>query len=317
VTRYLVTGGAGFIGSHLVEHLVAQAGSEVRVLDNFATGKRENLAPWLDRIELVEGSVVDLELCRRACDGVRFVLHQAAVPSVPRSVAEPMVTHEANVTGTLTMLLAARDAGVRRFVYASSSSVYGDGATLPKEESARPSPLSPYAVAKLAGEQYCRVFTSVFGLDTISLRYFNVFGPRQDPESPYAAAVPKFIAAALDGESPVIFGDGSQTRDFTYVADVVHANMLACRAPKEAAGAVVNVAGGAGISVNDVWDVIRTRLGATVAARRLPPRAGEVRHSVASLERARTVLGYEPAVGSREGLRLTCEWHLAHRKQAV
>ena len=195
--------------------------------------------------------------------------------------------------------------------------MYGDGATLPKEESARPSPLSPYAVAKLAGEQYCRVFTSVFGLDTISLRYFNVFGPRQDPESPYSAAVPKFIAAALDGESPVIFGDGRQTRDFTYVADVVHANMLACRAPKEAAGAVVNVAGGAGISVNDVWDVIRTRLGATVAARQLPPRAGEVRHSVASLERARAVLGYEPTVGSREGLRLTCEWHLAHRKQAV
>ncbi len=317
MTRYLVTGGAGFIGSHLVEYLVAQAGSEVRVLDNFATGKRENLARWLDRIELLEGSVVDLDVCRRACDGVDFVLHQAAVPSVPRSVAEPMVTHEANVTGTLTMLLAARDAEVRRFVYASSSSVYGDGATLPKEESARPSPLSPYAVAKLAGEQYCRVFTSVFGLDTISLRYFNVFGPRQDPESPYSAAVPKFIAAALDGESPVIFGDGRQTRDFTYVADVVHANMLACRAPKEAAGAVVNVAGGAGISVNDVWDVIRTRLGATVAARQLPPRAGEVRHSVASLERARAVLGYEPTVGSREGLRLTCEWHLAHRKQAV
>jgi len=309
VTRYLVTGGAGFIGSHLVEHLVAQAGSEVRVLDNFATGKRENLVPWLDRIELVEGSVVDLDLCRRACDGVDFVLHQAAVPSVPRSVAEPMVTHEANVTGTLTMLVAARDAGVRRFVYASSSSVYGDGAT--------PAPLSPYAVAKLAGEQYCGVFTSVFALDTISLRYFNVFGPRQDPESPYAAAVPKFIAAALEGESPVIFGDGRQTRDFTYVADVVHANMLACRAPKEAAGAVVNVAGGAGMSVNEVWDVIRTRLGATVAARQLPPRAGEVRHSAASLERARAVLGYEPTVGARAGLRLTCEWHLAHRKQAV
>ena len=248
MTRYLVTGGAGFIGSHLVEHLVGQAGSEARVLDNFATGKRENLAPWLDRVELLEGSVVDLDVCRRACDGVDFVLHQAAVPSVPRSVAEPMVTHEANVTGTLTMLLAARDAEVRRFVYASSSSVYGDGATLPKEESARPSPLSPYAVAKLAGEQYCRVFTSVLGLDTISLRYFNVFGPRQDPRSQYAAVIPNFISTIVGGGRPTVFGDGTQSRDFTYVENVIEANLLAMRADVSP-GRVYNVACGEAVTL--------------------------------------------------------------------
>jgi nucleoside-diphosphate-sugar epimerase len=224
IPLYLVTGGAGFIGSNIAERLVQQ-GERVRVLDNFATGKRENIAPWLDRIELIEGDVRDPETVRRAMEGVEYVLHQAALPSVPRSVADPLTTHQVNATGTLNVLLAAREAGVKRLVYASSSSVYGNNPELPKREDMPTNPLSPYAVSKLAGEQYCRTFAQVYGLDTVCLRYFNVFGPRQDPASQYAAVVPKFVTAMLNGGQPVIYGDGTQSRDFTYVENVVEINL--------------------------------------------------------------------------------------------
>jgi nucleoside-diphosphate-sugar epimerase len=302
--RYLVTGGAGFIGSHLVEHLTG-AGHEVVVLDDFSTGRRENLASQIDRIRLIEGSVTDPEACARAVMGVDYVLHQAALGSVPRSVLEPERTHEVNVTGTLRLLVAARDAGVRRFVYAASSSAYGNTAELPKHEGIVPRPLSPYAVSKLAGEAYCRAFTASYGLETVALRYFNVFGPRQDPESEYAAVVPRFIVAALRGERPAIYGDGEQTRDFTYVGNVVQANLLACRAPAEAAGEVFNVGCRERISINDLWARTRRLTGATVTAEYLPPRAGDVRDSLASLDQSSRVLGYEATIGLEAGLEST------------
>ena len=302
--RYVVTGGAGFIGSHLVEHLVS-AGEEVTVLDDFSTGRRENLTPWLGRIEMVEGSLTDPDACRRAIQGAHFVLHQAALPSVPRSLRDPMATHAANVTGTLNVLLAARDAGVRRVVYAASSSAYGNTAELPKHEGMLPRPLSPYAAAKQAGEQYCRAFHASFGLPTVALRYFNVFGPRQDPTSQYAAVVPKFIVTARAGESPTIFGDGEQTRDFTYVANVVRANLLACEAPPEALGEVYNVGCGERVSVNELWRRIARMVGASATPRYEPSRTGDVRDSLASLDRARALLRYEPVVSLDEGLRAT------------
>lgn len=299
--RYVVTGGAGFIGSHLVEHLVGQ-GREVVVLDDFSTGKRENIAPWLESIELVEGSITDPAVCARALAGADYVLHQAALPSVPRSIKDPVASHAVNATGTLNILIAARDAGVKRVVYAASSSAYGNTAELPKREDMVARPLSPYAVAKLAGEQYCRAFHASFGVPTVALRYFNVFGPRQDPTSQYAAVVPKFITMALAGESPTIFGDGNQTRDFTYVANVVRANLLACEAGPDALGEVFNVGCGERISVNDLWHRIRTLVGTEVDARYEPTRAGDVRDSLASLDRIRAVLNYEPVVDVQEGL---------------
>jgi UDP-N-acetylglucosamine/UDP-N-acetyl-alpha-D-glucosaminouronate 4-epimerase len=305
--RFVVTGGAGFIGSHLVDFLVT-AGYEVVVLDNFLTGHIENISPWIDSIDLVEGSITNLRTCAQAFKGADYVLHQAAVPSVPRSVRDPITTHEANVTGTLNVLLAASDAGVKRVVYAASSSAYGNTAVLPKHEHMTPQPLSPYAASKLAGEAYLRVFHETYGLETVALRYFNVFGPRQDPTSQYSAAIPKFISAALSGKPPTIYGGGEQTRDFTYVMNVVHANMLACEAPCEALGQVFNVACGERISVNLLWERIRELTGGTVEAEYCPPRAGEVRDSVASLEKIRRVLGYEPLVGFDEGLRLTVEF---------
>lgn len=299
--RYVVTGGAGFIGSHLVEHLVGQ-GREVVVLEDFSTGKRENIAPWLESIELVEGSITDPAVCARALAGADYVLHQAALPSVPRSIKDPVASHAVNATGTLNILIAARDAGVKRVVYAASSSAYGNTAELPKREDMVARPLSPYAVAKLAGEQYCRAFHASFGVPTVALRYFNVFGPRQDPTSQYAAVVPKFITMALAGESPTIFGDGNQTRDFTYVANVVRANLLACEAGPDALGEVFNVGCGERISVNDLWHRIRTLVGTEVDARYEPTRAGDVRDSLASLDRIRAVLNYEPVVDVQEGL---------------
>jgi nucleoside-diphosphate-sugar epimerase len=301
--RYVVTGGAGFIGSHLVEHLVCQ-GHEVVVLDDFSTGRRENLAPWVDRIELVEGSITDPTACARAIRGADYVLHQAALPSVPRSVRDPDASHTVNATGTLQVLLAARDAGVKRVVYAASSSAYGNTAELPKHEGMVARPLSPYAVAKLAGEQYCRAFHASYGVPTVALRYFNVFGPRQDPTSQYAAVVPKFIAAARAGEQPTIFGDGEQTRDFTYVANVIRANLLACEAPDAALGEVFNVGCGERISVNELWRRIRALVGATVEPRYQPSRTGDVRDSLASIDRAREMLGYEPVMTVAEGLRV-------------
>ena len=304
--HYVVTGGAGFIGSHLVEHLVtAPGGHRVTVLDNFSTGKRENLAPWLDRIRVVEGSVTDPNACREAIAGADFVLHQAALPSVPRSLRDPVASHEANTTGTLNVLIAARDARVKRVVYAASSSAYGNTAELPKREEMLPRPLSPYAAAKYAGEQYCRAFHASFGVGTIALRYFNVFGPRQDPASQYAAVIPKFIVCAQAGESPTIFGDGEQTRDFTYVRNVVRANLLACEAPPAALGEAYNVGCGERVSVNGLWRKIRDMLGATVEARYEASRTGDVRDSLASLDRVRAMLGYTPVVALDDGLRET------------
>ena len=299
--RYVVTGGAGFIGSHLVEHLVGE-GDDVVVLDDFSTGKRENIEPWLGSVELVEGSITDPAVCARAIAGADYVLHQAALPSVPRSIKDPAASHAVNATGTLNILIAARDAGVKRVVYAASSSAYGNTPELPKREDMVARPLSPYAVAKLSGEQYCRAFHASFGVPTVALRYFNVFGPRQDPTSQYAAVVPKFITMALAGEAPTIFGDGEQTRDFTFVANVVRANLLACEAGPSALGEVFNVGCGDRISVNDLWNRIRTLIGTDVDAHHEPSRTGDVRDSLASLARARALLGYEPVVGVGEGL---------------
>ena len=306
--HYLVTGGAGFIGSNLVEALVEE-GASVRVLDDFSTGRRENLAEFLGAIELVEGSITDPATCESVCEGIDFVLHQAALPSVPRSVADPAASHEACATGTLNMLVAARDADVSRFVYAGSSSAYGDTPTLPKVEDMPALPRSPYAVAKLAGEQYCRAFSLIYGLETVVLRYFNIFGPRQDPASQYSAVIPLFITKALTGASPTIDGDGEQTRDFTYVENAVRANLLACTAGAGAvSGEVFNLGCGERISVNRLWEAIQEATGADVESVARPARDGDVRDSLASLDKIQARMGYESTVSLAEGLRRTVEW---------
>ena len=302
-SRFLITGGAGFIGSHLVEHLV-NAGAQVRVLDNFSTGRRENLAPFGDAVDLIEGSVTDSETCRTACAGVDFVLHQAALPSVQRSVADPIHTHAVSASGTLKMLLGARDAGVKRFVYAASSSAYGDTPVLPKAEEMPTNPRSPYAAAKLMGEHYTRLFPHVYDLETVVLRYFNIFGPRQDPTSQYSAVIPLFITQALEGQPPTIDGDGEQTRDFTYVENVVNANLLACTSEGPGVvGDVFNVGCGDRISVNTLWKEIREATGADVESVYGPPRPGDVKDSLASVAKIREGLGYEVKVPLAEGLR--------------
>ncbi|HEX5065739.1 MAG TPA: SDR family oxidoreductase [Myxococcota bacterium] len=301
----LVTGGAGFIGGHLVERLCAD-GWRVRVLDDFSSGKAENLAAVDGRIELVRGDIRDADLLAKAVHGMEVVFHEAAMASVPKSVAEPILTNSVNVGGTLAVLDAARLAGVRRVVYAASSSAYGDAPGLPKVETMPVDLLSPYALQKHAGESYCRLYTQLYGLETVSLRYFNVYGPRQDPKSEYAAVIPKFITACLRGESPTIFGDGEQTRDFVMVYDAVQANLLAADAPG-AAGRVFNVAAGRRTSLNDLIAVIREQTGAKAQPRHAPPREGDVRDSVASLESTRELLGYEPRIALREGLRITVE----------
>ncbi|MBN2199575.1 MAG: SDR family oxidoreductase [Candidatus Aminicenantes bacterium] len=303
---FLVTGGAGFIGSHLAEELV-RAGEEVRVLDNFLTGRRENLAGISDRFELIEGDVRDEDACRRAVRGADCVLHQAALPSVPRSLRDPALSNAINVGGTLNMLAASREAGVKRFVFASSSSVYGDDERQPKREGAEGTPLSPYAVTKAAGEKYCQMFHRTWGLPTVCLRYFNIFGPRQDPSSQYAAVIPLFISAFLEGRSPTIFGDGSQSRDFTYVSNVVRANILACRA-EGAAGRVINIACGARTTVNELASSLRDILGGRAEPVHGEPRPGDVPHSWADLSAAQSILGYRPEVGLREGLERTVRW---------
>ncbi|HEY0672510.1 MAG TPA: SDR family oxidoreductase [Longimicrobiales bacterium] len=305
--RYLITGGAGFIGSHLVEYLTAR-GEKVVVIDDFSTGRAANIAPFRDRIEFIEGSILDPELCAQAVRGVDYVLHQAAVPSVPRSVADPLGSHQANATGTINMLIAARDARVQRFVYAASSSAYGNTAELPKREEMLPRPLSPYAVAKYTGECYCRAFHATYGLPTVALRYFNIFGPRQDPNSLYAAVIPKFITSAVNDEAPVIFGDGEQTRDFTSVRNVVHANMLATQAGEAAFGEVCNIGCGGRRSVNQLWRQIAALVGSSVQPAYQPGRAGDVRDSMASLERARALLGYEPVMDFDNGLKETVDY---------
>jgi nucleoside-diphosphate-sugar epimerase len=305
--RYLVTGGAGFIGSHLVEHLVA-GGEEVVVLDDLSTGRRENLTAVWREIRFVEGSVTHRETCRRVMEGVDCVLHQAAVTSVQRSVEEPLAVHDVNATGTLHILLAARDAGVRRVVLAGSTSAYGNSAQLPNCEDHVTRPLSPYAAAKLAAEAYCQAWGATYGLETVVLRYFNIFGPRQDPNSQYAAVVPKFITAALRAQPPVIYGDGSQTRDFVYVANVVHANILASRAPGvQASGQVFNVGSGHSVSVNELWTRIATLADVDLAPIYAAGRPGEVRESLATIRKAKELIGYGPVVDFEEGLRRTVD----------
>jgi UDP-glucose 4-epimerase len=301
MANYLVTGGAGFIGSHLTARLV-ELGHAVRVIDNFSTGTRENLADVLDRIDLLEGDLCRPDDCRRACGDVEVVFHQAAIPSVPVSVAEPQRSHEANVNGTFNLLSAARDAKCRRVVYAGSSSAYGNTAVSPKHEELRPVPLSPYAVQKLTGELYCKAFAECFGLQTLSIRYFNVFGPRQDPRSQYAAAIPAFVTAILRGEPPTVYGDGEQTRDFTYVDNVVHGNLLAARVDRTD-GQVVNVACGESVSVNQVIARINELLGRSIAPRYVEARPGDVKHSTADIRLAERTLGFVPQVPFDEGLR--------------
>lgn len=308
MSYFLITGGAGFIGSHLAEAFIAR-GHRVRVLDDFSTGKRSNLAHLEGRVEVIEGSIVDGNVCRAAAHGVDYVLHEAALASVPRSVADPAGTNAVNVDGTLNMLIAARDAGVKRFVFAASSAAYGNIDAPEKSEDLPPSPLSPYAAQKLSGELYGQVFHRLYGLETVSLRYFNVFGPRQDPNSQYAAVVPKFITMMLAGEPPIIDGDGGQSRDFTFVENVVHANWLACTAPSAVAGQVVNAACGERIGVKQLAQCIREILGCDVAAVHGPARAGDVKHSLASLAKARALLGYEPVVPFAEGIRRTVAWY--------
>jgi UDP-glucose 4-epimerase len=306
MTVSLVTGGAGFIGSHLVEALLEQ-GHRVRVLDNFSTGNAENLLSVRDRIEVVEGDITDPHDARTAMRGVDFVFHQAALASVPRSVADPIATHRACVDGTINVLMAAKDARVRRVVYAASSSAYGNSARLPKSESDPPSPLSPYAAAKLAGEHYCTAFSEVYGLETVRLRYFNVFGPRQTPDSPYAAVIPLFIRAMTQGKSPLIFGDGDQSRDFTFVDDVVQANMKAAETP-DIGGRLYNVACGRQTSLLQLVAILNQLLGTRIAPTHGKPRTGDVKHSLADIERARTDLGYRPTTEMREGLQRCLAW---------
>lgn len=308
----VVTGGAGFIGSHIAAALSA-SGARVRVLDDLSTGHRENLDDIGGDIDFVQGSVADEKLLLKALDGVELIFHQAAIPSVPRSVEAPRETHIASVDGTFSLLNAAREKKVRRVVYAASSSAYGDQPTLPKTEQMLPDPLSPYAVAKLVGEYYCRVFTLVYGLETVALRYFNVFGPRQDPGSQYSGVVSRFISALLGNERPVIYGDGEQSRDFTYIDNVVAANLAAAES-KGAVGNVINVANGQRITLNELLAALKELTGRRdVQAEYLAPRVGDVRHSLADITMARELLGYESKVDLREGLKRTIDWWKSSR----
>jgi UDP-glucose 4-epimerase len=302
-----VTGGAGFIGSHLAEALVAR-GERVRVADSFITGHRHNLAALGHGIELVEGDLADEAVARRAVAGADYVLHQAAIPSVPRSVTDPITSHRANVDATLQILVAARDAGVKRVVYAASSSAYGDTPEMPKREDMPTNPLSPYALQKLIGEQYMQMFTALYGLETVSIRYFNVFGPRQDPSSPYSGVIALFVTTLLEGATPTITGDGEQTRDFTYVANIVDGVLLAATAPR-ASGEVINVATGRQISINELARTLGTVIGNSKAPVHIEARTGDVRHSLADITKARDLLGYEPTVDLEEGLRRTVDWY--------
>jgi nucleoside-diphosphate-sugar epimerase len=312
--RVLVTGGGGFIGSNLVERLVRH-GYRVRVLDNFATGSRENLLELWAEIELIEGDIQSYERVHNAVRGCEVVFHQAALPSVPRSIQDPLTSNASNVTGTLNVLLAGRDEGIRRVVFASSSSLYGASEELPKREEMATVPIAPYAVSKLAAEGYCRAFTNVYGLETVSLRYFNVFGPRQDPLSHYAAVIPRFITAILDGERPMIYGDGEQSRDFTYIDNAVEANLLAARADG-VAGETFNIACGERITLNRVIEELRGVSGAEVEPIYAEPRPGDVRHSLADISRARERLGYDPAIDTRAGLERTYAYYEERRRSA-
>ncbi len=305
MSSYLVTGGAGFIGSHLAEAL-RRRGHRVRVADSLVTGKRRNLS-HLDDVEFLEGDLAEASFAARAVEGMDYVLHQAAIPSVPRSVADPVTSNRANIDASLNVLVAARDAGVKRFVYAGSSSVYGNTPTLPKHERMPALPLSPYALQKYVAEQYCQLFTRLYGLETVTIRYFNVFGPRQDPGSPYSGVISLFVTALLDGRPPIVYGDGEQTRDFTYVANVVDGVLRACEADG-VAGEVINVATGGRISLNRLLEVMNAIVGANARAVYREPRAGDVRDSQADISKAQRLLGYAPLVMLDDGLRHTIDW---------
>lgn len=309
MATYLVTGVAGFIGSSMARELLAQ-GQKVRGLDNFSTGKHENVAEVLGQIDLHETDLLNLDALHHACRGVDYVLHEAAIPSVPRSVKDPLGNNRANVDGTLNLLVACRDAKVKRVVYAASSSAYGDTPTLPKREDMPPNPISPYAVAKLASEYYMTSFYRCYGLETVCLRYFNVFGPRQDPTSPYSGVLAKFINQMLSGEQPTIFGDGKQSRDFTYIDNVASANLLACRAETgKVAGKVINVATGRRTDLYQTFLILKKLTGYNGDVKYGPERAGDVKHSLADISRAEQFLGYKPTVHFEEGLRRTIDWY--------
>ena len=312
----LVTGGAGFIGSHIAAALVGQ-GARVRIVDDLSTGHPENIDEIGGTVDFVQASLADNEKLASALEDVELVFHEAAIPSVPRSVEKPVETHEASVNATFSLLLAARDQRVRRVIYAASSSAYGDQVESPKQEDMRPDPLSPYAVAKLVGEYYCQVFSRVYALETVSLRYFNVFGPRQDPSSQYSGVISRFISALLNGERPVIYGDGEQSRDFTYVSNVVDANLLAAESVA-AIGRVINIANGRSVTINHVLELLKELTGRTeVKAEHAPPRRGDVRDSLADLTLARALLGYNPSVSLEDGMRLTLDWWKTSRHCGV
>jgi len=313
---YLITGVAGFIGSSLARALLTQ-GDQVRGIDNFSTGKRDNITEILGTIDFREADLLDLEAMHEACRGVDYVFHEAAIPSVPKSVLDPLGSNRANVDGTVHVLIAARDAKVKRVVYAASSSAYGDTPTLPKQESMPPNPISPYAVAKLASEYYMTSFYRCYGLETVCLRYFNIFGPRQDPNSPYSGVLAKFITQMLAGEQPTIFGDGEQSRDFTYIDNVVSANLLAAKAsPAKAVGQVFNVATGTRVDLNQTFRLLKNIIGYRGEVKYGPERAGDVKHSLADLSRTANALGYKPGVDFEEGLRRTVEWYRGQEKAA-
>jgi len=314
--RVLVTGGAGFIGSHLVDALVA-AGARVRVLDNLCTGRRENLAHLADAFEFVAGDLRDRETCRRAAEGVRWIFHQAALGSVPRSIEDPATTIEVNVSGTANLFTAARDAGVERIVYASSSSVYGDSPTLPKREGEQGRPLSPYAASKVQCEELAEVFGRCFGMELVGLRYFNIYGPRQDPEGPYAAVVPRFFTACAAGQAPLIYGDGEQARDFTFIADAVAANLLAAAGPREACGRAYNIGAGTSTTVLRLAEIVRELAGGGPKPEHAPGRAGDVRFSLADISAARQAFGYVPRTSLAVGLERTAPGYLGVRAGPV
>jgi nucleoside-diphosphate-sugar epimerase len=309
MSLYLITGIGGFIGSSLARALLSR-GEQVRGVDNFCTGKRENLADILDRIDFHEADIVDLAAMHKACAGVDFVLHQAAIPSVPKSVLDPLGSNQANVDGTVNVLIAARDAKVKRLVYAASSSAYGDTPTLPKREDMKPDPISPYAVAKLASDHYLISFYRCYQLETVALRYFNIFGPRQDPSSPYSGVLAKFITVMLRGEQPSIYGDGEQSRDFTYIDNAVEANLLACKAPAaKVAGQMFNVATGRRVSLNETFKLLQPLTSYKGQPKYGPERGGDIKHSLADISKAEAGLGYKPKIDFEEGLRRTVEWY--------
>lgn len=304
--KYLITGGAGFIGSNIAHELVKR-GESVRIIDNFATGRKVNIEPIIDKLELVDGDIRDFWTVAEAVDGIDYILHQAALPSVPRSVKNPLTSNAVNIDGTLNILEAARQAGVRRVVYACSSSVYGESPVLPKVETMKTDPLSPYAVTKLAAEEYCKVYYRLFGLETVSLRYFNIFGPRQDPNSQYSAVIPLFIKAVLKNKKPVIYGDGEQSRDFTYIANAVSANLKACTAP-DAPGKSYNIACGRKFSLNHILKMLGEIVGRDIKARHVDPRPGDIKHSLADIEAAKADLEYSPDFDFKTGLEETFKW---------